>query len=357
MDPKALQTILGLFAGGSSSNSRNNENERASDGRMICRKYRQSQTCGFGTNCRFAHILPSGEIINSTSPGQPILPTVSAGAPSMVNVGGNGNGGVQNASMMINGLAVVSNKPQPTIEQNRSDQVRQEWGKMCLDADGYCVIGSISKKGVLMSIIGSIDVGALLIDKDEQGLHRWKVGALPESLSPKLQNFCSLVHADATKNGVIRGVQNQRDLILQLTNHLKSEGYVAVKMPNIPNDDVEVGDAANPGLNASIVASFGEIMRENTRQLTESLAVSQAQIATQLSQSQSSFSQDLTRNVAASLNTASTQMNNNLAASLSNVTQQVGNHVSASLESVKQHNRDLVASLTPSFSKTKKRRK
>ena len=66
--------------------------ERASDGRPICRTFKQTQNCTYGDLCRFAHVDQNNQIVGQATtiaPGQAMAVNVNTspgGMTVMTNV-------------------------------------------------------------------------------------------------------------------------------------------------------------------------------------------------------------------------------------------------------------------------------
>lgn len=205
--------------------------ERASDGRMICRRFKQGLQCGFGPQCRFAHVDSAGRVHNTpgapAAPGMPALPPpppapgapAPAAAPTAV---------LDNGAILTFTNAATAPPPRQTLAEKARALVGEGANTVLID---YCGLKG-SPKAVYFWACEAAWVVWRLSKRALTGEMPWRLGAVPGACHTEASELMRLVHPDATFPDQRLGDEVARGLVQEMIQMLEAKGIQPVECEN-----------------------------------------------------------------------------------------------------------------------------
>lgn len=205
--------------------------EKASDGRPICRTYRSTQACSYGTSCRFAHLNNLGQVVNPVAGGQPgAAPTPQAG-----------QGVVQAGAVMVDGVKIIEcTTPQPATI-TLVDRMKQEAQGCKLNSWGL----NGSQRAIEITLIAPATLAARLVRRDEAGNLFFIAGALPMGNEGAAQQLLDRLSPKSPGPSGEIGLPNAQRLTRDMVKQLDDLKVGPVETEKDDSLDVET---TNPGM-------------------------------------------------------------------------------------------------------------
>lgn len=242
--------------------------ERAVDGRLVCRRWKATNTCGFGANCRFAHVRPDGTIVR--------LGERDAGVVQAM-------GGIVHVAQpadddVITGIAVRPAK-KTMVEEVQEKLVKADGSLRAIDCAGL----RGNPRAVAIKLIDRAYLAALLLMADEEANLLWRAGALPTGCYEASQKLLRYLHQDTQGPNGRLGSSGALRIITELVAYLEKMGLKPVDVPVEPAEEaagVEVKDTEDN--QAKLLAGLAEVLKTSNDQLMGTVSKRIAQVEEKL---------------------------------------------------------------------------
>lgn len=229
-------TVVNALVSVLASNNNPSPAERASDGRQICRRYKQGLQCGFGATCRYAHVDSNGNIANPTTGATMVPPALPGAQPPAAPQ----QATLPNGAILTFTNAATAPPPPP---QSLAERVRATVGTgQNMHLLDWCGMKT-SSKAVFFWACEAAWVVWRLYKRSLTGELPWRLGALPGSIHTETSELMRYLHPEATHAGSPLGDVLARNLTLEFIQMLKNKNIQPVDCEE-PEPDVPEPQAA-----------------------------------------------------------------------------------------------------------------